>query len=200
MQLKQIPLNNYKSKIGVMNDIIREDILKCLSRLKEIFLIPEEKDIPEIKELSDHTIHNSSIFQDEDSISVAILIYSLSKILERNPGIQYKPFLDKLTQALEYLESKDTEGYRHSIKGLFKIIHALDSKVKMYIEELITQSQVRKAGKIYAHGISVGRASEILGISQWELLSYIGKTTYSELPEEIVNVRERLKLARRLFL
>ena len=51
-----------------MNDIIREDIIKILERVIDILAVKETKDIIELKELSNHTIHNASIFQDKDSI------------------------------------------------------------------------------------------------------------------------------------
>ena len=82
----------------------------------------------------------------------------------------------------------------------FKLINGIDSKLRFYIEEVINQSEIKKAGSIYAHGISIGRAAEILGVSQWDLLRYIGKTTLSEVSGEIISVRDRLKFARGLFL
>ena len=66
-----------------MNDRIRNDILAVLRRLAEILEVKEEKDTLEIKELSNRVIHDASIFQDDDSVSVAVLVYALSKIIER---------------------------------------------------------------------------------------------------------------------
>ena len=183
-----------------MNKIVQKDILSILSGVKGILEIEEEKDVAEIKKLSNHIIHDSSIFQDEDSISIAILVYSLSKIIERKQGnLNYKPIRDLISKSIDYLDKSDVDNYRDNIKKLFRLISSIDSKLKFYIEEVIKQSQIKKAGRIYAHGISLGRAAEILGISQWALLSYIGKTTISDVPEEIINVRSRLKFARGLF-
>lgn len=183
-----------------MNTIVKKDIISILSQIKHILEITEEKDAVEIREISDHTIHDSSIFQDEDSISIAILVYALSKIIERKEGkLNYKPFLDLISKAIDFLAKNNVNEYRENIKRLFKLISSIDSKLKLYIEEVISQSQIKKAGKLYAHGISIGRAAEILGISQWELLRYIGKTTMAEIPNEIIGVSERLKFARGLF-
>ena len=55
-----------------MDKIIKKDILSIISKTIAILKIKEEKDIIELKELSNHTIHNASIFQDEDSVSIAI--------------------------------------------------------------------------------------------------------------------------------
>ena len=62
-----------------MHDIIKKDILTVLNKLVEILKVKEESDIVDIRELSNHVIHNASVFQDEDSISIAILIIHYQK-------------------------------------------------------------------------------------------------------------------------
>ena len=69
----------------------------------------------------------------------------------------------------------------------------------MYIHEVINQAQIKKGCKLCEHGISIARASEVLGISQWELMHYIGKTTLIDQFSEPVNVTKRLKIARSMF-
>ncbi len=183
-----------------MNEIIKKDIISILMKVKGVLEIEEERDAAEMRELSNHTIHNSSIFQDEDSISIAILVYAMSKVIERRQGgLDYKPFLDLISDAADHLNRDDTAGYRKDIKGLFNLIRDIDSKLKLYVEEVINQAQIKKAGMIYGHGISLGRTAEMLRISQWELLNYIGKTMIHDTVREDINVRDRLKFARGLF-
>jgi|TARA_B100001971_G_C18208626_1_gene549181 hypothetical protein len=184
-----------------MNEIIKKDILSILSGIVDILKVKEEKDIMEMKELSNHTIHNASIFQDEDSVSIAILVYSLSKVIERKQGeLNYDSVIALLKSATGFLKKNDVDDYRKTINKSFKLISSLDSKLKLYIEEVINQAQIKKGSKLYEHGISMARASSILGISEWELMNYIGKTNITEIPlEEPVSVKERLKFARRLF-
>ena len=147
-----------------MNKIIKEDILAIISKTIEILRKKEEKDIVELKELSNHTIHDSSIFQDTDSISIAILIYSLSKVIERQFGeLDFKPILNLLNSAFNCLKKENTADYRKAIKGLFSLISRIDTKLKLYIEEVIKQAQVKKGSQIYRHGISIERTAEILG-------------------------------------
>lgn len=184
-----------------MNEIVKKDILLILSDIIKILTVKEEKDITEIKELSNHTIHNASIFQDEDSVSIAILIYSLSKIIERKQGeLNYNNLLNLLKTASKHLTSDDINNYRKIINKMFKFISSVDSKLKLYIEEVINQAQIKKGSKLYEHGISMARAASILGISQWELMSYIGKTNITEIAlEEPIDIKTRLKFARGLF-
>ena len=90
-----------------MDEVVKKDILKVLSDVAAILQVEEEKDVAELRELSNHTIHNASIFQDEDSVSIAILIYSLSKVIERREGkLNYITLLKLITNAKKNLEQK----------------------------------------------------------------------------------------------
>ena len=183
-----------------MHDIIKRDILAVLAELTEILKEKEDSDIAQIKELSNHVIHNASVFQDEDSISVAVLIYSLSKIIERKQrDMDYGKLSGMLNSCISNLRSNEDELFRKSIKNIFNFVRTIDEKLKLYIHEVINQAQIKKGCKLCEHGISIARASEILGISQWELMNYIGKTTLIDQFSEPVNVSKRLKIARGLF-
>ena len=58
----------------------KENILRIFKETKEAI---EQEDNIKLKELSDQTIHTASMSQDPDNIAVAVIIYSLSKIIER---------------------------------------------------------------------------------------------------------------------
>lgn len=182
-----------------MDEVVKRDILSVLSGVVGILEVEEEKDVSDLRELSNHTIHNASIFQDEDSVSIAILIYSLSKVIERREGkMNYKVLLKLITDAKKNLEQNKVGEYRKIIRKLFNFISTIDSKLKLYIEEVINQAQIKKGSKLYEHGISMARAASILGISQWELMFYVGKTRMTDIKGG-VNVKERLNYARGLF-
>lgn len=183
-----------------MNDIIKKDIIAVLTELIGILKYKDESDVLEIKELSNHIIHNASVFQDEDSVSIAVLIYSLSKIIERKQrAIDYKRLADMVNTSIAALQNGDEQEFRKSIKNIFSFIRAIDEKLKLYISEVINQAQIKKGCKLCEHGISAARASEVLGISQWELMHYIGKTTLIDKNNEPVNIFRRMKIARSLF-
>jgi len=182
-----------------MNEIVKMDILRVLADTVEIIQVEEDRDVADLRELSNHTIHNASIFQDEDSVSIAVLIYSLSKVIERREGkLAYSSILTLLKDAIKNLESGDIDRYRKVIRKIFDFIYGIDAKLKFYIEHVINQAQIKKGSKVYAHGVSLARASEILGISQWELMFYIGKTRLTDIRGGI-DVRERLNYTRGLF-
>ena len=184
-----------------MEEEVRKDVLDVLDRVIEILRIEEEQDAVEIKELSNHVIHDASIYHDEASISLAVVIYAISKMLERHADVKevYSTILLSLKKAKDLLEKNDADNYLIAIKNLIKRISELDVKLKEYIMEVIEKAKIKKGSKIYEHGVSIGRAAEILGVSQWDLMSYIGKTEVVEEAPKITSTKERLSYARRLF-
>jgi len=182
-----------------MNESVKSDILSLLNSVISILEREEPKDITELSELSDHIIHSASIFQDEDSISLALLAYSIYKVLSR--GADKKEVYTKikaiLKQAKIALENYNLEEYRKKIKNVFEVIKRLDRKVSIYFQELLEKAKLKKGSKIYEHGISIARVAQIMGTSQWELMDYVGKT---DIPEYgIKDAKKRLDFARKLF-
>ena len=177
-----------------MDEIIRVDILKVLDSSSKMI---ERQDIVGLKELSNHTIHNASIFQDQDSVTVAVVIYTLAKIFERENAVD-KSVIPIINNSKKSLFDNRIEEYRLNLKKLYDIIKEKDSKHKMYVQEVISQAGVKKSSKIYEHGVSMAQAASILGVSQWELMDYIGKTNIPDTFERI-NLKQRLSNARKIF-
>ena len=73
------------------------------------------------------------------------------------------------------------------------------SHVKQYIDEFINQAEIKKGTKIYDHGVSLGQAANILGISQWELMNYVGKTRFGEPIYDRPDTIDKIKFTRGLF-
>jgi len=183
-----------------MDDLVRNDALKIVERVIEILKVKEEKDVSEIKDLSNHTIHNASVFQDECSVSIAVVIYALSKIIERNPDQpNYKKILGYLDKGRKALKNNDAHNLKLAIRKLFSKISAIDNKLSLYVHKVINDAQVKKGCKLCEHGLSTAKASELMGVSQWEMMNYLGKTKLNENIAGIVDVRTRLKFTRSLF-
>ena len=188
-----------------MDKQVKDDILNVL---KEALVAIKNIDTIKLRDLSNKTLHSSSIFQDENAISIAVVCYALSKIFER---IQYQGYKDwnifheiiltNLNKAKEDLEKDNLTNYQVSIKNILNVIEKLSSNLKKYVKELIEQAQIAKGSRLYEHGISIGRTAELLGISKWELMDYTGKTGISDVQENIsMPIDKRIKFARSLFI
>ena len=182
-----------------MEAIVERDILELLK--ETIKLLSQEHPNPgELKNISNRTVHNASIFQDEDSISFAVLMYSLSKVIERAGNyLDYDEALEHLRCGVKSLERENAEGYRKCLQGLFDTIKHLDAHYTDYIQDVFSQAAIKKGTHMYEHGVSSSRIAELLGISLWELKQYLGATESTDTDIDAASVRQRLAFTRGLF-
>ncbi len=184
-----------------MNTEIKQDVLAILTDVIKIMQQKEIRDVLELKELSNHTLHNASIFQDHDAVTIGVLVYALAKIFERdfhNPAY-YARVTKKLIEARSSLERNDIDNYRLCIKEIFSIIQQVDYKLRMYIEEVLDKARINKGSRLFAHGLSIARVAEMLNVSRWELMEYVGKTRIADQEVPGIPIKQRIKLVRQLL-
>ena len=177
-----------------MEEEVKRNLLAVLKDAKQQLQV---KDFFALKRLSDAAIAHASVYQDTDSISLAVIMHALSKLV--NAGRAIPDMERSLDKAVHYLKIDDDPAFRACIKNMFKLISQRDTKFRLYIEEVIERSQIKKGSHVHEHGISIARAASLLGIGQWELMSYIGKTQVHDEFVGKVNVKKRLAFARSLF-
>ncbi len=179
-----------------VNQKIVTDITNLLPR---IILALEEKRFDELQKLSNQTIHNSSIFQDQYSIELAISVYSLNKILEQKPELSHE-FEHLFQLALEQIKTANMSGYDQIIKEILTTISQREKNFQRNIRHIIQQAKIQKGSALYYHGLTLAQSAQALGISQWELYNYIGKTRINDDgTDSVQNLRKRLAYARSLF-
>ena len=176
-----------------MNDIIKNDILQLLRKAEYII---KRGELFRLRSVSNEVIHNASIFQDEDSISTAVVIYILSKLDSVKDTINILAYLNGMINSLEH---NDYKSYRKKMKQLLERISRATKNTNIYISEIMQIALINKASKIYEHGISLSRVAETLGVSIWDLMDYIGKTTIPDSFGEIPDVEDKIKFTRSLF-
>ena len=154
-------------------------VLQVLELAKQSII---KKDAFTLKELSNQTIHCSCTFQDTGSIDLAILIYSLSKLIERSDDQRIKNWpklVDNISKifdlAAHSLKNNNYKKYEKRLETALDMLKSSSVNLKPYIEEVIRKASINKASKIYEHGISLGQTSKLLGITQWELSEYTGQ-------------------------
>jgi len=183
----------------------KNNIIRILEKSKKALF---EKDTIALKNLSNRTIHTASITQDPDNIAVAVIIYSLSKIIEREQYKKYgdfprflKKYSEVIEEAKRAAEKNDIEKFRTEMQKITKQINKLSSNLKKQIKHVFERAKINKASKIYEHGISMEQTAKLLGITIWELAEYAGPTPVSDvnlnitLPEKtrIKNLMELFK-------
>ncbi|KHO46765.1 MAG: hypothetical protein QS98_C0001G0024 [archaeon GW2011_AR3] len=181
-----------------MHPQVRTDLISTLSKVVKILEAKDETDYSELKALSNTTIHNASIFQDPDSISVAVIVYSISKIYERT-GELHPSLHAHISQMLHFLMANHEQNFHKAVRNMMLHIARMDLKVGKYIEQVVQQARIKKGSRLYEHGISIAKSADLLGVSQWQLLDYIGKTTMTDVPLRVEDVKRRLEYTRSLF-
>jgi hypothetical protein len=187
-----------------MDNEVREEIIEILKGALDAI---KGDNIKKLRDLSNGVINSSSITQDEDVITIAVMTYSMSKIFERTDYRKYSGWrlffettVNSLKGALFALENNNVINFEKNIKNVLDVIDRLDNKLKDYIKNVIHDSQIARGSRLYEHGLSLGRTAELLGIDKWELSEYVGKTGIAEVKEgHTVDVEKRLRNARRLF-
>lgn len=181
-----------------MNPTVRRDILDSLNRLLEDIKKPKDDAVYLLRDLSNRTIHDASIFQDKESTSIAVIVYAISKLLEQGLRLD-NHFVKTIRSAYNHLLDKHYDKYNRRIKYLYSYISKKDSQLNLYIEKVIKHACLKKGSRIHDHGISMARTAEMLGLSQWELSNYIGKRRIEDWRTNRIPVSKRLRLARKIF-
>jgi hypothetical protein len=170
------------------------DADKLLSRVQDALL---SKHFHLLRDLSDQTIHTASVIQDELSVDLAVCLYALYKVVDKQPSYAtvFNTYISDIRSSLK----KPSLAISYIKKTVTKLSH-IDKQIDEYVQEVIHKAKIKKGTHIYYHGISLGRTAYILGLSPWELYNYIGKTTISDdLSDDVSTCKKRLVYTRNLF-
>ncbi len=182
----------------------KENILRILKETKKAL---KEENVVKLKEMSNHTTPSASIEQDAVSLLVAVLVYSLSKIVERkdyqkHPGWSkfYKLIMTSIDKSILAVSNGDEKELIGHLELIRKAIRQLSGKLKIYIQDVFRKASINKASRIYEHGVSMERTASLLGITMFELSEYAGKTGIADVPiTKTLDVKSRIKIAMEMF-
>ena len=182
----------------------KENIIDILERTKEAI---KSEDVVTLKELSNRTVHSVSIYKDTDNVAVAVIVYSLGKIIERKGQEKIKgcddfciTSLRSIDKAIKSLNEGNETVFNKNLEEINNSINKLSSDSKKYIGDVFRKASINKASKIYEHGISREQTAKLLGIMQYDLASYTGQSLVSETDLNLTqSVRNRIKLAEEMF-
>ena len=187
-----------------MQENIKRDIIGVL---QNTITAVKKQNLAKLRDQSNRTVHNSSIYQDKYSISISVVIFTLFKILEKTKYDEdlhvtknRKLIILELIKAKKALKKENFHEFKKSLKKLIFILKKLDKNTSRFMQEAVESSKVKKAYGIYRHGVSAGKAAELLGISRWELQPYLGSTRESEYNLAISKkIGDRIKITKEIF-
>jgi hypothetical protein len=182
----------------------KENLLYILKQAKKAVA---DNDVVLLKELSNHTVHSASIYGDLDNIAVAVIVYSLGKLIERRKYTSYKQwgkffkrYMRHIDLAISALEKNNQKKFQHNIYHIIQEINHLSGKFGSYIKDVFEKAKINKASRIYEHGVSMEKTAQLLGVSIWDLAEYAGQTGISDVNLSITkDIRDRIKIAQEAF-
>ncbi len=187
----------------MVKEIEEEVCIDLIGTLKQIKYAVDAEDAESLKELSNHTIHCSSIYLEKRALYIAMITYSLSRIIEKGPikKANKKEFEDftknmknKIENLINFLEERKFQKIDECIKKMFKDVSNFDKYFGKYIKDVLDFSRIQKGTKIYEHGLSLSSVAELIGISKWDLMEKVGETKEFDSPPEDIKERfQRLK-------
>ena len=181
-----------------------DNLIRILTEARDAIA---RNDSYQLKNLSDQTIHAATIYQDADNILVSVIVYSMSKIIEREtykrmPGWNefYKKLQKNIDVAISSLEQNNPEKFLVALGTIRNSINEIEGNLPIYIKDIFYKAGINKAFKLYEHGLSAEKTASLLGVSLWDLATYIGQSTVSESHHnESIPVKDRIKLAQGFF-
>ena len=185
----------------------KDDISNILRIFKESKGAIQDNNWMKLKELSNQTIHSATVYQDNLSIITAVLVYSMSKILQRERYREmegwnefYNSLLKNWELAITALESGDSKKAILFAGKIRESLNEISGDLASYIKDIFRKAEINKAFKLYEHGLTAQSTAELLGVSLWDLSTYMGQSSISEahvsksLPE-----KTRIKYAEDIF-
>lgn len=183
----------------------KENILKILEGTKDSI---QKGDASTIKNLSNQTTNTAALTHDPDNIAIAVIVYSISKLLERQdyqklPGWKefYNNIFKSINNTISAIKSNNEEKIKINLNNLRNSLIKVSGSLKKYIQDIFRKASINKASKLYEHGISMEKTAKLLGITMYELASYAGqREQLAETPiVKGINIKSRIKLAMDLF-
>ena len=182
-----------------MKEVVKKEIIKHLDQTINILKIKELKDLEELKVLSNKAVEGVALYKDLDLISVTVLIYSLYKITNCLGEKERSEIISDLERAENSLKGGNLGKYNSEIKHLFKLTQKCNAKTKDHLENVMHAARIKKGTSLLERGLSIGQAAGLMGLSNWELQQYIGKTSVQEVRHEKIPARTRMIRAIKIF-
>ena len=182
----------------------RGNVLRIFQETKKAV---EIGDSAKIKNLGNQTNNTAALTQDPDNIAAAVIVYSLSKIIERQdykklPGWNkfYGIYMGAIDGIIGALKRDDDAAYDKNISVIRIAIEHLSGKLRIYIQDVFRKADINRASKLYEHGLSMEKTASLLGISLFELADYAGSKGLADAPQiKTVDVKARIKMAMEMF-
>jgi len=150
--------------------------------------------------LAEAIMRSSKLF-----FELGVVSYVLSKILSKPRFLteKYEDELGRIENLLKQFESgvgkKTDDEFFDIIKKIEVIINNMEAQDRRFFLGLLAKGRVKSAATMYAKGVSLGLSAEMSGVEQQEIQKYAGDSMMFDRLKDEIDIRERVKKARRLL-
>lgn len=182
-----------------MEESIKKEILYDIGQAIEILKSRETKDVEELRILSDHAIEDIAVQKDLELVTITVLLYSIYKVVPCMQKDNYQNLLTGLTALKNALQRGDLGSYNRNVRNLYAIVRRCNAKVQEHLQDVMHAARIKKGTVLLQRGLSIGQAAGLMGLSNWDLQPYAGKTTALGEHQESIPAEKRLLTAFAVF-
>ena len=120
-------------------EIIQKECIHIIEVLDNTKIALKNKNAIKLKDLSNKTIHSACNYQDSASITIAVMLYTLSKLIERNDyykvknwDLFVKKFNAVLDLAIQAIQKEDQEMYESYVLKARSLLESHSINLKRY--------------------------------------------------------------------
>ncbi|OIO21919.1 hypothetical protein COV61_01495 [Candidatus Micrarchaeota archaeon CG11_big_fil_rev_8_21_14_0_20_47_5] len=174
--------------------------------LEEIYREFSKGDARALRKINDKCIECLGMTPEKNMLSLAVISYVLSKILSKPRYFERranKEYLGRMKEQMQKCaavsKGDDEEKMGYCIEGMLKTVDKISGSDRRFFLGLQQKALLKIAATLYAQGFSLGRASEITGVEEREILKYAGGTMMFDRFKGKKTLLDRLNDARKIF-
>jgi len=160
----------------------------------------------ELREVTNQSTSNFAIYQAKIWLSLALISYTLSKIVEKpryeklaSKGTKFSDSVSNgLQKAAALCKLGKVADCQAELDDVIQKIQTMESRDARFLSNLIVKGRTKVAATMYAQGLSLDTVVELTGAERNEVLNYSGKTTMPDRMGRTLSASERMAYARKL--
>jgi len=161
----------------------------------------------ELREVTNQSTSSFAIYQKKVWLSIALISYALSKIVEKPRYEKYaskgSKFSDSVSNCIQKAAALCKLGKvadcQTELDNVITQIQTMESRDMRFLSDLIVKGRTKVAATMYAQGLSLDTVVDLTGAERNEVLSYTGKTTVPDRMGRTFSAKDRMAYARKLL-
>ncbi len=166
--------------------------IELLERIRDAF---RKNKASHLRKIYSEALNRFLVERNKELLEISLISYVLSKIVSKN-RFRKEEYTQLFKEIEEQLSIKDL---KEALKMLRKTITKMDRRDQRYVFDLFTKGKIKIAATLYAKGLSLGNVSKLFNIPKEEILSYAGKTMMFDRIREELEMKDRIKILRRMI-